>query len=51
MPIFNQGAKELVQLAPMSTSLAVPALQEPTRTLPIVFISVVDPVGAGFAAI
>ena len=52
--LFRQGAKELVQLAPdvlvASTSLAVPALQEATRTLPIVFISVIDPVGAGFAA-
>ena len=40
--LFRQGAKELVQLAPdvlvASTSLAVPALQEATRTLPIVFI-------------
>jgi putative tryptophan/tyrosine transport system substrate-binding protein len=52
--LFRQGAKELVQLAPdvlvASTSLAVPALQEASRTLPIVFINVVDPVGAGFAA-
>src|SRR6187401_1334992 len=52
--LFRQGAKELVQLGPdvlvASTSLAVPALQEATRTLPIVFINVVDPVGAGFAA-
>ena len=52
--LFSQGAKELVQFAPdvlvASTSLAVPALQEATRTLPIVFINVVDPVGAGFAA-
>jgi putative ABC transport system substrate-binding protein len=52
--LFRQGAKELVQLAPdvlvASTSLAVPAFQEATRTLPIVFINVVDPVGAGFAA-
>jgi putative ABC transport system substrate-binding protein len=52
--LFRQGAKELVQLVPdvlvASTSLAVPALQEASRTLPIVFINVVDPVGAGFAA-
>jgi len=52
--LFRQGAKELVQLAPdvlvASTSLAVSALQEATRTLPIIFINVVDPVGAGFAA-
>jgi putative ABC transport system substrate-binding protein len=52
--LFRQGAKELIQLAPdvlvASTSLAVSALQEETRTLPIVFINVVDPVGAGFAA-
>jgi putative ABC transport system substrate-binding protein len=53
--LFRQGAKELVQLSPdvlvASTSLAVPALQAVTHTLPIVFINVVDPVGAGFAAI
>jgi hypothetical protein len=43
----------LVEFAPdvlvASTSLAVAALQETTRTLPIVFINVIDPVG-GFAA-
>jgi putative ABC transport system substrate-binding protein len=51
--LFREGAKELVQLAPdvlvASTSLAVSALLDATRTLPIVFVNVVDPVGAGFA--
>src|SRR5678816_3980174 len=41
--LFRQGAKELVQLAPdvlvASSSLAVPALQEASHTLPIVFIN------------
>jgi putative ABC transport system substrate-binding protein len=51
--LFREGAKELVQLAPdvlvASTSLAVSALLDATHTLPIVFVNVVDPVGAGFA--
>src|SRR5262245_22754006 len=45
-------AAELVTLAPdvilASGSPAVAALQQATRTLPIVFVSVVDPVGSGF---
>jgi putative ABC transport system substrate-binding protein len=47
-------AAELVALAPdvilASTSQSVAALQQTTRTVPIVFASVVDPVGAGFVA-
>jgi putative ABC transport system substrate-binding protein len=47
-------AAELVALAPdvimASVSAAVAGLQEVTRTVPIVFASVVDPVGAGFVA-
>jgi putative ABC transport system substrate-binding protein len=42
----------LVALAPdvilASTSAATEPLQQATRTLPIVFVNVVDPVGAGF---
>jgi len=45
-------AAELVALAPdvilASASVATSALQQTTRTVPIVFVSVVDPVGAGF---
>ena len=49
---FRRYAAELVALAPdvilASGSLAVAALQQATRTVPIVFVAVVDPVGAGF---
>jgi putative ABC transport system substrate-binding protein len=45
-------AAEVVALAPdvilASGSPAAAALQQVTRTLPIVFVSVVDPVGSGF---
>ena len=45
-------AAELVAFAPdvilASTSLAMVALQHATRTVPIVFVNVADPVGAGF---
>jgi putative ABC transport system substrate-binding protein len=45
-------AAELVGLAPdvilASASPAIAALQQTTRTIPIVFTSVADPVGAGF---
>ena len=45
-------AAELVGLAPdvilASASAAVAALQQTTRTIPIVFTTVADPVGAGF---
>jgi putative tryptophan/tyrosine transport system substrate-binding protein len=45
-------AAELVALAPdvvlAAASSAVAALQQTTRTVPIVFAQVVDPVGAGF---
>jgi putative ABC transport system substrate-binding protein len=45
-------AAELVALAPdvilAATSPAVAAFQQATRTVPIVFVSVADPVGAGF---
>ena len=47
-------AAELVALAPdvilASASQSVAALQQTTRTVPIVFVNVIDPVGAGFVA-
>src|SRR5262249_46662560 len=49
----HRHATELVALAPdvlvaaTGTATAVPLLQA-TRTIPIVFVSVIDPVGAGF---
>ena len=47
-------AAELVALAPdvilVSASVSVAALQQTTRTVPIVFVNVIDPVGAGFVA-
>ena len=49
---FADYAAELVALAPdvilaTGTATVAPLLQA-TRTVPIVFVSVVDPVGAGF---
>jgi putative tryptophan/tyrosine transport system substrate-binding protein len=45
-------AAEVVALAPevilTSASAAMAALQQATRTVPIVFVGIVDPVGAGF---
>src|SRR6266446_2015936 len=49
---YRRYAAELVALAPdvilAATSLAVARLQEATQTIPIVFVQVADPVGAGF---
>jgi putative tryptophan/tyrosine transport system substrate-binding protein len=49
---IRRHAAELVALAPevivASTSVAVAALQQLTHTVPVVFASVIDPVGAGF---
>jgi ABC-type uncharacterized transport system substrate-binding protein len=49
---FRKYAAELVALAPdvilASASPSVVALQQATRTVPIVFVNVVDPVGSGF---
>ncbi|MBL8700801.1 MAG: ABC transporter substrate-binding protein [Alphaproteobacteria bacterium] len=46
------GARALVAAAPAvilaSSSPVVAALQRETRTIPIVFVAVIDPVGAGF---
>jgi putative tryptophan/tyrosine transport system substrate-binding protein len=48
----RKHAAELVALTPdvilASASAATSVLQETTRTVPIVFVSVVDPVGAGY---
>jgi putative ABC transport system substrate-binding protein len=50
----SRDAAELVALAPdvivATGSPSVSALQKTTRTVPIVFVGVVDPVGAGFVA-
>jgi len=61
MPLFAHGAgpeamakyaAELVALTPdvilAATSVNVAALQRITRTIPIVFVQVIDPVSAGF---
>jgi putative ABC transport system substrate-binding protein len=48
---YRQYAAELIALAPdvivAVTSVVVAALQRQTRSVPIVFVGVVDPVGAG----
>jgi putative ABC transport system substrate-binding protein len=52
--LFHGYAAELVAFLPgvilASTSPAVAELQQTTRTVPIVFVIVIDPVGAGFVA-
>jgi putative ABC transport system substrate-binding protein len=51
---FRTYAAELVALAPevilAASTPAVVALQQATRTVPIVFVTVVDPVGAGLVS-
>jgi len=51
---FGKYAAELVALAPdvilAATSGVVAALQRETRSVPIVFVQVIDPVGAGLVA-
>jgi putative ABC transport system substrate-binding protein len=51
---YRKYAAELVALAPdvilANTSPIVAAVQQATQTLPIVFVQVIDPVGAGFVA-
>src|SRR5262249_39693468 len=51
---FRTYAAELVALAPdvilVATTQGVTALQGATRTVPIVFVTVIDPVGAGFVS-
>ena len=50
----SRSAEELIALAPdvilASNSVSVVALQRITRSVPIVFAGVIDPVGAGFVA-
>jgi putative ABC transport system substrate-binding protein len=50
--LFETYAAELVGLSPdailASPGTAVPALRQQTRTIPIVFVLVIDPVGLGF---
>jgi putative ABC transport system substrate-binding protein len=52
--LFRRYVAELVAAAPdvilAATSYAVAPLQQATRTVPIVFVNTVDPVGAGFVA-
>jgi len=51
---YRTYAAELVALAPdvilASASASVAALQQTTRAVPIVFVNIIDPVGAGFVA-
>jgi putative tryptophan/tyrosine transport system substrate-binding protein len=51
---FRKYAAELVALAPdvilATGSSVVGALQQASRTVPIVFVAAIDPVGSGFAA-
>ncbi len=51
---YRRSAAELAALAPdvilANFASAAAALQQATRTVPIVFVGVVDPVGAGFVA-
>jgi putative tryptophan/tyrosine transport system substrate-binding protein len=52
--LIRRYAAELLALAPdvvlATAGVAVAALRQTTRTVPIVFMSVIDPVGAGFVA-
>src|SRR6516162_10098694 len=52
--LFRRYAAELIALAPdvilANGALALRPLQQVTRTVPIVFVNVPDPVGAGFVA-
>ena len=52
--LTRRFAADLVALSPdvmiAPTSTAFEALQQTTRTVPIVFLNIVDPVGAGFVA-
>ena len=51
---YRQHAAELVALAPdvvlAITTVSVLALQQASRTLPLVFVQVIDPVGSGLVA-
>src|SRR5262249_61981083 len=51
---YPRQAAELVAMAPdvlvAPTSYTVAALQRATRSIPIVFVGVIDPAGAGFVS-
>jgi putative tryptophan/tyrosine transport system substrate-binding protein len=50
--LYRKGAEELIALGPdivvASGTVALGAVHSQTRTVPIVFVNVVDPVGGGF---
>jgi putative ABC transport system substrate-binding protein len=51
--LFERYAAELVSLGPEvlvagSSSAAVEALRRQTRTIPILFVNIIDPIGQGF---
>ena len=52
--LFRRYAAELIALAPdvilAATTAAVSALQERTSDVPVAFVNVIDPVGAGFVS-
>jgi putative ABC transport system substrate-binding protein len=52
--LYRRGAEELIAVAPdvvlASGTQALGAVHSLTRTVPIVFVNVVDPVGGGFVA-
>ena len=52
--LYRKGAEELIALAPdivvASGTVALGAVHSQTRTVPIVFVNAVDPVGGGFVA-
>jgi putative ABC transport system substrate-binding protein len=52
--LYRRGAEELIALTPdvvlASGTQALGAMHSLTRTVPIVFVNVVDPVGSGFVA-
>jgi putative ABC transport system substrate-binding protein len=52
--LYRKGAEEFIAATPdvllASTDFALTALQSLTRTVPIVFVNLVDPVGGGFVA-
>src|SRR5262249_62174264 len=52
--LFRKYAAELVALGPdvilAASGATMPALTQATRTVPIVFVLVADPVGSGFVA-
>jgi putative tryptophan/tyrosine transport system substrate-binding protein len=51
---IRKGAAELAAVAPdvifATSGTVMPALQQATRAVPVVFVGVIDPVGAGFVA-